>query len=176
MYAVLCALEGRPSSEEELQKIRQGMATRVESRQLSGTMEECLPREEVLWQKFIQRTSQGRRMGGPPEVEAWAAEGDTKWRCSERQKAEKGTGKWWNMGTECHWMQEFCGPGVESTRFSGGSGVPGVTRMRWRRRCKEYWTVHKTGRSGPKKCWTGRGDRSYQGMGNAYIGHSAPWT
>ena len=70
LWAVWCALEGRPSSEEELQKIRQGVATRVESRHKSGAMEECLPREEVSWQKYIQRTRQGRRMGGTPEVEA----------------------------------------------------------------------------------------------------------
>ena len=41
-------------------------------------MEECLPQEEVSWQRYIQRTRQGRRMGGPPEVEAWAAEGGYK--------------------------------------------------------------------------------------------------
>ena len=75
MWEVLCALEGRPDSEEELQTIRQGVATRVESRHNLGAMEECLPREEVSWQKYIQRTRQGRRMGGPPEVEAWAVEG-----------------------------------------------------------------------------------------------------
>ena len=78
LSAVLCALEGRPSSEEELKKIRQGVATRVESRHTSGTMEECLPREEVSWQRYIQRTRQGRRMGGPPEVETWALEGGYK--------------------------------------------------------------------------------------------------
>ena len=75
MWAVLCALEGRPSSEEELQKMRQGVATRVESRHMSGAMNECLPLEKVSWQKYIQKTRQGRRMGGPPEVEAWVAEG-----------------------------------------------------------------------------------------------------
>ena len=75
---VLCALEGRPNDEEEVQRIRQGLATRVESRHNMGGMEECLPKEEVSWQKYIQRTGQGRRMGGPPEVEAWAAEGGYK--------------------------------------------------------------------------------------------------
>ena len=75
---VLCALEGRPNSEEEVQRIRQGVATRVESMHNMGEMEECLPWEEVSWQKYIQRTRQGRRMGGPPEVEAWAAEGGYK--------------------------------------------------------------------------------------------------
>ena len=47
----------------------------MESRHNMGEMEECLPREEVWWQTYIQRTRQGRRMAGPPEVEAWAAEG-----------------------------------------------------------------------------------------------------
>ena len=78
MLEVLCALEGRPNSEEELQKIRQGVTTRVESRQNMGAMEERLPREEVSWQKYIQRTMQGRRMGGPPELDEWAAEGGSK--------------------------------------------------------------------------------------------------
>ena len=78
MWDVLCALEGRPKSEAELPKIREGMATRVKSRHNLGAMEEYLPREEVSWQKYIPRTRQGRRMGGPPEVEALAAEGGYK--------------------------------------------------------------------------------------------------
>ena len=77
MGSVVCAGERR-NSEEEVQQIRQGVATRVESRHNMGEMEECLPKEEVSWQKYIQRTRQGRRMGGPPEVEAWAAEGGYK--------------------------------------------------------------------------------------------------
>ena len=78
LWEVLCALEGRPNSEEEVQRIRQGVATRVESRHNMGEMEGCLPQEEVSWQRYIRRTRQGRRMGGPPEVEAWAAEGGYK--------------------------------------------------------------------------------------------------
>ena len=69
---------GRRSSEEEVQRIRQGVATRVESRHNMGEMEECRPQEEVSWQRYIQQTRQGRRMGGPTEVEAWAAEGGYK--------------------------------------------------------------------------------------------------
>ena len=78
LWEVLCALEARPNSEEEVQRIRQGVATRVEGRHNIGEMEECLPQEEVSWQRYIQWTRQGRRMGGPPEVEAWAAEGGYK--------------------------------------------------------------------------------------------------
>ena len=69
-WEVLCARDCRPNSEEEVQRIRQGVATRVESRHNMGEMEDCLPREEVSWQRYIQRTRQGRRMGGAPEVEA----------------------------------------------------------------------------------------------------------
>ena len=70
LWGVLCVLEGRPNGKEELAMIRQGVVTRVESRHKAGTFEECLPLEEVSWQKYIQRTTQGKQMGGPPEVEA----------------------------------------------------------------------------------------------------------
>ena len=78
LWEVLCALEGRPNSEKKVQRIRQGVATRAESRNIMGEMEECLPQEEVSWQKYIQRTGLRRRMRGPTEVEAWAAEGGYK--------------------------------------------------------------------------------------------------
>ena len=47
--------------------------------------------------------------------------------------------------------------------------------MKWLRRCDRCWRVHKTGTNGLTKCRTGRGDRSYRAMANAYIGHSARW-
>ena len=93
MWAVLCALEGSTSSGQELQKIRQGVATKVESRHMSRAMEECLPREEVSWQNYIQRTRQGRRMGRPPEVEAWAAEGGYKVAVYRETKSGEGYSK-----------------------------------------------------------------------------------
>ena len=45
LWEVFCALEGRPNSEEEVQRIRQGVATRVDSGHNTGEMEECLPRD-----------------------------------------------------------------------------------------------------------------------------------
>ena len=78
LWEVLCALEGKRNSEEEVQQIRQGVATRVGSRHNMGEMEECLPKEEVSWQKYIQRKRQGRKMGRPPEVKAWVADGGYK--------------------------------------------------------------------------------------------------
>ena len=50
----------------------------MECRHNMREMEKCLRREEVSWQRYLQRTRQGRRMGGLPEVEAWAAEGGYK--------------------------------------------------------------------------------------------------
>ena len=40
LWEVLCALKGRTNSEEEVQRIRQGVATRVETRHNMGEMEE----------------------------------------------------------------------------------------------------------------------------------------
>ena len=64
LWEVLSALEGRPNSEEAVQRMRQGVATRVESKHNMGEMEECLPQKKVSWQRYIQRTRQGRRIGG----------------------------------------------------------------------------------------------------------------
>ena len=93
LWELLCALEGRLNSEEEVQRIRQGVATRVESRHKLREMEECLRKEKVSWQKYIQGTRQGRRMGGPPEVEAWAAEGGYKVVVYRERKSGNGYGK-----------------------------------------------------------------------------------
>ena len=38
----------------------------------AGEMQEPLPQGKTEWQAYIQKMLQGRRMGGPPEVEAWA--------------------------------------------------------------------------------------------------------
>ena len=78
LWAVLCVLEGRPNGKEELTMIRQGVATRVESRHKAGRMEGCLTPKEVSWQRYMQRKTRGRRMGGPPVVETWAADGGYK--------------------------------------------------------------------------------------------------
>ena len=70
LWRVLCVLEGRPSSEEEVAVLRKVVVMRVDEGQAAGTLkEELLPQE--AGRKKYQRVAQGRRMGGPPEVEAW---------------------------------------------------------------------------------------------------------
>ena len=68
-------LESRPNREDEIALVRQGLVTRVEGRHKAGTIQEGLSPEEISWQKYIKRTTQGRRMEGPPGLEAWAAQG-----------------------------------------------------------------------------------------------------
>ena len=130
LWEVLCALEGTPNSEEEVQRILQGVATRVEGRHNMGAMEECLPKEEVSWQKYIQRTRQVRRMGGHRRWKHGQRRGDAKWRYTGRQKAETGTENWWSMGKEPRWMRESCGASEEPMRSCGVSGVEGVTQRK----------------------------------------------
>ena len=38
-------------------------------------MQEPLPQGETGWRKYVRKLLQGRRTGGPPEVEAWAVKG-----------------------------------------------------------------------------------------------------
>ena len=70
LWRVLCMLVGRPDSEEEV--LRRGVVARVEEGQISGTLAEYLLPHEAGWKRYLLRVAQGRRMGGPPEVEAWA--------------------------------------------------------------------------------------------------------
>ena len=51
-----------------------GVAT-VKDRWKAGELKEPLPPGEMGWQVYIQKMVQGRRMAGPPEVEAWAMGG-----------------------------------------------------------------------------------------------------
>ena len=161
LWAVLCTLEGRPSSEEELKEVRQRVATKVEIRHNFDTMEERLPQEEVSWQRYIQRTRQGRRIGGPAEVEARATEGGCKVAVYRETKSREWYRKLVEYGNRSPLEAGILWTSERVYAVLWGSGVPGVTRMRWRRRCNRYCTVHKTGTKCRKKCRTGRRYRSY---------------
>ena len=132
LWEVFCALEGRPNGEEELQKIRQGVATRVETRHNIGAMEECLPWEEVWWQKYIQRMRQVVRMGGPPEVEACTTEGGYKVAVYRETKAWKDTENWWSINIGILWTTERAYVflwGVRGPRSDAAEVAAAVQRM-----------------------------------------------
>ena len=52
--------------------MRERVVTAVEERLQAGEMQEPLPQGETGWKGYVRKLVQGRRMGGPPEVEAWA--------------------------------------------------------------------------------------------------------
>ena len=74
-WGLMRVLEGRLNSKEQMAMIQQEVVTRVKGGHKAGTLEERLPREQISWQKYIQTTTQGRRIRGSPEAEGWAAEG-----------------------------------------------------------------------------------------------------
>ena len=174
MWEVLCLLEGRPNSEEELQKIRQGVPTRVESRHNLGAMEECLPREAVSWQRYIKRTRQGRRMGGPPEVEARTAEGGYNvavYRESGeryRKWVEYGDGTPLDAGFLCTKRQAYAILwGVRSPRSDAAEVAAAVQGGLDNAQDRQEWPEEMPDRAR---------HRSYQGMASASIGHLARLT
>ena len=174
MWEVLCLLEGRPNSEEELQKIRQGVPTRVESRHNLGAMEESLPSGAVSWQRYIKRTRQGRRMGGPLEVEARTAEGGYNvavYRESGeryRKWVEYGDGTPLDAGFLCTKGQAYTILwGVRSTRSDTAEVAAAVQGGLDNAQDREEWPEEMPDRAR---------HRSYQGMASASIGHSARLT
>ena len=77
LWRVLSVIEAGQGSGEEAKKVRDRVIATVEGRSKPGALKKQLPPWETGWQGYIQKTVQGRRMGGPPGVEAWAAEGGT---------------------------------------------------------------------------------------------------
>ena len=65
-------MDGGQGTSEEAKDVRDKVVAVVEERWKAGGMQELLPPGETEWQAYIQKMLQGRRMGGPSEVEAWA--------------------------------------------------------------------------------------------------------
>ena len=55
--------------------MRDKVVATVEERRKAGELQKPLPPGETGWQVYIQKIVQRRRMGGPPEVEAWEMAG-----------------------------------------------------------------------------------------------------
>ena len=75
LWRVLSVIKGGHGSQQKAKKVRDRVFATVEERWTAGQLEEQLPPGEAGWQKYIQKIVQGRRMGGPPEVEACAVGG-----------------------------------------------------------------------------------------------------
>ena len=72
LWRAMNVIDGGQGRCEEAKELRDKVVAAVEERWKAGGMQEPLPPGEMKWQAYIQKMLQGRRMGGPLEVEAWA--------------------------------------------------------------------------------------------------------
>ena len=72
LWRAMNVIEGGQGTSAEAKEVREKVVTAVEERWQAGEMQQPLPQGEAGWQAYVRKLLQGRRMGGPPEVEAWA--------------------------------------------------------------------------------------------------------
>ena len=72
LWRAMCVIEGGQGTSAEVKEVRARVVTAVEERLQAREMQEPLPQGETGWKEYVPKLVQGRRMGGPPEVEAWA--------------------------------------------------------------------------------------------------------
>ena len=73
LWRAMSVIEGGQGTNEEAKEVPARVVAAVEERLQTGVMQEPLPQGETGWKEYLRKLVQGRRMGGPPEVEAWAA-------------------------------------------------------------------------------------------------------
>ena len=72
LWRAMNVIEGGHGTSAEAKGVREKVVTAVEERWQAGEMQEPLPQGETGWQGYVRKLLQARRMGGLPEVEAWA--------------------------------------------------------------------------------------------------------
>ena len=72
LWRAMNLIEGGQRTSAEAKQVREKVVAAVEERWQAGEMQEPLPQGEARWQAYVRKLLQGRRMAGPPEVEAWA--------------------------------------------------------------------------------------------------------
>ena len=72
LWRAMSVIEGGQGTSAEAKEVQEKIVTAVQERLQAGEMQQPLPRGGTGWQEYVQKLVQGRRMGGPPEVEAWA--------------------------------------------------------------------------------------------------------
>ena len=72
LWRAMNVIEGRQGTSAEAKEVREKVVAAVEERWQAREMQEPLPQGEAGWQAYVRKRLQGRRMGGPQEIEAWA--------------------------------------------------------------------------------------------------------
>ena len=75
LWRAMNVIERGQGTHEEAKEVRNKVVTAVEEKWKARELQEPLPPGKTGWQVYIQKLGQGRGMGGPPEVEAWAMGG-----------------------------------------------------------------------------------------------------
>ena len=74
LWRAMNVIGGGQGGSAEAKEVREKVVAAVEESWQAGEMQEPLPQGEAGWQAYLRKLLHGRRMGGPPEVQAWAME------------------------------------------------------------------------------------------------------
>ena len=160
LWRAMSVIEGGQGTNEEAKEVRARVVAAAKERLQTGVMQEPLPQGETGWKEYVQKLVQGRRMGGPPEVEAWAAKTgyrvkvyrETKdgegYRKIQEYGGEKGmtVGILWGKTRvyEVVWEHEGTGEG-RTTREREEQARAGGHRLGWAREANEDTVLRRAG-------------------------------
>ena len=141
LWRAMSVIEGGQGTSAEAKEVRERVVTAVEESLQAGEMQEPLPQGETGWKEYVRKLVQGRRMGGPLEVEAWAAKNEYRVKVYRETKNGEGYRK----------IQEY----------GGKKGV--LVGILWRktRVCEVVWEHEETGEGST----TGEAEREGSGGG-----------
>ena len=145
LWRAMSVIEGGQGTNEEAKEVRARVLAAVEERLEAGVMQEPLPQGETGWKEYLRKLLQGRRMGGPLEVEAWAAKNGYRVKVYRETKDGEGYRKIQEYGGEqgmtagilwrktrvyeVVWEHEETGEG-STTGEAGRAGTGGGARVR----------------------------------------------
>ena len=138
LWRAMNVIEGGQGTSAEAKEIREKVVAAVEERRQAGEMQEALPQGKAGWQAYVRKLLQGRRMGGPLEVEASGVRSGyrmrvyretndgTRYRKCQEYGGEKGVsvGILWRKRRvyEVVWGQEEA-VNISKAREGGGEGL-----------------------------------------------------
>ena len=169
LWRAMSVIEGGQGTNEEAKEVRARVVAAVEERLQAGVMQEPLPQGETGWKEYVRKLEEGRRMGGPPEVEAWAAKNGYRVKVYRKTKDGEGYRKIQEYGGEqgmragilwrktrvyeVVWEHEETGEG-STTGEAGRAGAGGGAQVRVGAGGKRGHSV-ASGESRPSTCRTG---------------------
>ena len=89
LWRAMSVIEGGQGPSAEAKEMRERVVTAVEERLQAGEMQ-----GETGWKEYVRKLVQGRRMGGPLEVEAWAGKNGYRVKVYRVTKDGEGPRRW----------------------------------------------------------------------------------